>query len=297
MKNNSVCCIIVTYNIGDRFYKCFNSIKDQVEYVVIVDNGSNEQTISVLKEIEKSDRVQVIYNNTNEGIAKALNKAVNFAENRNYKFVLTMDNDSIATPYMVDSLIATYELATKKDNMVVSVFPKYEEMGYYDSDLEQISSNDNIKYSYIDCEMTSGNLINIKVFKKIGYYNEEYFIDYVDHEFCLRLLSDGYNSIRAESAILLHSLGKSQKIKLFGKEIVFTNHNSLRRYYITRNRFDVWKRHSEFDFVKRDKRHFCKEFVKMILFENDKINKVMSIIYGIKDYKKQKFGKLNKNNK
>ena len=33
------------------------------------------------------------------------------------------------------------------------------------------------------------------------------------------------------------------------------------------------------------------------LYENDKINKVMSIIYGIKDYKKQKFGKLNKNNK
>ena len=51
MEQNSVCGIIVTYNIGNNLYKCFNSIEGQVEKLVIVDNGSNKETIDVLKEI------------------------------------------------------------------------------------------------------------------------------------------------------------------------------------------------------------------------------------------------------
>ena len=55
MKQNSVCGIIVTYNIGNNFYKCFNSVRDQVEKVIIVDNGSDEDTTSVLKNIKKNN--------------------------------------------------------------------------------------------------------------------------------------------------------------------------------------------------------------------------------------------------
>ena len=63
MKQNSVCGIIVTYNIGNNFYKCFNSVRDQVEKVIIVDNGSDEDTTSVLKNIKKNNNhVEVIYN-------------------------------------------------------------------------------------------------------------------------------------------------------------------------------------------------------------------------------------------
>jgi GT2 family glycosyltransferase len=35
--------------------------------------------------------------------------------------------------------------------------------------------------------MSSGNLLNLAAFKQVGAYNESFFIDYVDHEYCLRL--------------------------------------------------------------------------------------------------------------
>ena len=49
MINNSVCCIIVTYNIGDKFNTCYDAIAKQVEKVIVVDNGSNEETIKAIK--------------------------------------------------------------------------------------------------------------------------------------------------------------------------------------------------------------------------------------------------------
>lgn len=108
MINNSVCCVIVTYNIGERFYNCFNAIYNQVEKVIIVDNGSTEETLKVLKELESNTTATIIYNSENLGIAAALNKGVKFAEKNNYKWILTMDNDSISTEFMVEGMLNTY---------------------------------------------------------------------------------------------------------------------------------------------------------------------------------------------
>lgn len=44
---SNICAIIVTYNIGKDLYKCFNSIVNQVDKVVIVDNGSSKETIMI----------------------------------------------------------------------------------------------------------------------------------------------------------------------------------------------------------------------------------------------------------
>ena len=62
---NKVCCIVVTYNIGYSFYKCFNSIINQVDKVVIVDNGSGDETQKVLKDLQKNNKTHIIYNNEN----------------------------------------------------------------------------------------------------------------------------------------------------------------------------------------------------------------------------------------
>ena len=127
MEQNSVCGIIVTYNIGNNLYKCFNSIEGQVEKLVIVDNGSNKETIDVLKEIEKNNNhVEVIYNENNLGIGKALNQGVEVAIKNNFQWVLTMDNDSEATTSMVEIMINTYNKAINDGRKnIVSIFPTY----------------------------------------------------------------------------------------------------------------------------------------------------------------------------
>ena len=296
MEQNSVCGIIVTYNIGNNLYKCFNSIEGQVEKLVIVDNGSNKETIDVLKEIEKNNNhVEVIYNENNLGIGKALNQGVEVAIKNNFQWVLTMDNDSEATTSMVEIMINTYNKAINDGRKnIVSIFPTYIEKGFYDSDLTEKSKDDLNKYEDVECEMTSGTLLRTDIFKNIGVFREDYFIDYVDHEYCLRMLKNNYASIRAIDAVLIHSLGNSTKKSIAGKTLTYTNHSALRRYYITRNRFDVWNEYKDLpnNFIKHDKEAYRKEIIKIIAFEDNKINKIKSIFKGIRDFKKNKFGKM-----
>ena len=91
-----------------------------------------------------------------------------------------------------------------------------------------------------------------------------------------------------------HSLGESQSVKsIFGK-FNTSNHSALRRYYMTRNRFYIWEKYKDLNSftLNRDKKLFKKEFIKIILGEKDKVNKIKMVFKGYKDYKKGIRGKL-----
>lgn len=296
MINNSVCCVIVTYNIGEKFYNCFNSIYTQVEQVVIVDNGSTKETLNVLDEISRSTTAKVIYNNENLGIAAALNKGIKFAEKNNYEWVLTMDNDSVSTEGMVEAMLNTYSsISDDEKSIVATIFPNYIEMGIASVKEEQVKSDKKPNgYEYIKVEVASGNLVRTEVFNKVGYFKEELFIDLVDNDFCFRVLELGLKHIKAYNAVLLHSLGESRKKKLLFVSITSTNHSYIRRYYITRNRLYIWRRYKNIvpEIISEDKVVFIREIIKIMLLENDKYKKLKMIKKGYKDFKNNKFGPL-----
>jgi len=101
----NICAIIVTYRIGRALLKCFESVAKQVDKVVVVDNGCDDETVSVLKNLQRAQpEVKVFYNKENLGIAAALNMAVRYAISAGYNFILTLDHDSEATPQMVEKL-------------------------------------------------------------------------------------------------------------------------------------------------------------------------------------------------
>ena len=293
MKNN-VCGVIVTYNIGLKFYECFNAIINQVEKIVIVDNGSNEETLNVLKDIKREYDIVIIYNNVNMGIANALNLGVKYALDNKYEWLLTMDNDSKATENMVQVMLNCYETCFKSDKNVVGMFPGYiEKITIQDKEM-CISTLGNYSYNEIGFDNTSGNLVKLDIFKNVGYFKEELFIDSVDHDFCMRVKEAGKKMIKVKNAKLLHNLGNMKVYNIFGIKINCSNHSALRRYYVTRNRCYMRKRYkNDKEYMKYDRKTFINENLKIILFEEDKINKIRMSIKGYKDFKKNKFGEFN----
>jgi GT2 family glycosyltransferase len=61
--------------------------------------------------------------------------------------------------------------------------------------------------------ITSGNLLKVSAFERIGGFREDLFIDSVDFDFCLRLKKSGYRIMRCNQAILYHSLGERKEIQ------------------------------------------------------------------------------------
>lgn len=293
MIKNSVCCVIITYNIGERFYSCYNAIANQVEKIVIVDNGSNSETISILNKLSENENTSLILNSENLGIAAALNKGVKMALEEGFQWILTMDNDSIATPNMVKIMLEQYE-DFEEDSNIVGIFPNYVDLGYNEQSKENNSSKSK-EYKFVNAEITSGNLLKSEVFEKVGFFEEKLFIDMVDYEFCFRIRSKNYKLVQLSDAILYHNLGNTKVKNILGKNIYCTHHNFVRRYYITRNRFYTWNKYKEFNFyeLKKDKKAFLKELLKIIVLEEEKIKKIKMIVKGFKDYRNDIYGKIN----
>ncbi|MBU3091663.1 glycosyltransferase family 2 protein [Clostridium sp. CF011] len=294
--NTNVCAVVITYNIGKDIYKCVDAIKGQVDKVVIIDNGSNRDTINELAKLDENDYIKIIYNNENYGIAKALNYGVRFALSEGYEWIFTLDHDSVATENMIENMICVYEnLSENERDKVAIIAPTYVDKSETETvnfKCEKYSFDiDNLKNVIV--EMTSGNLVKASIFNKIGFFNEKLFIDFVDHEFCLRIKRKNYNILKVSNIILLHSLGDSVNKSFLGKKIIVTNHSVIRRYYITRNRFYCWKEFkSDFPtWVREDKLRFINEIIKIQLHEKNKLSKYKMIIKGVLDSKRFIFGK------
>ena len=277
-----VAAIIVSYNPDSNLFDSINLLLNQVEKVIIVDNGSKEKYVKYIKSINE-DKIEIILNKENLGIATALNIGVRKALENGYEWILTMDQDSKASPDMVKKMFNVYNSINREERKdILSIFPNFVD--------ERIQSIE----EYVDADITSGNLLRKEVFEKVGFFDDSLFIDLVDTDFCMRLNEKGIKMIKIRDAVLYHSLGESKTIKGILGSFNTSNHSALRRYYMTRNRFYIWEKYKGLNSftLNRDKKLFKKEFVKIILGEKDKVNKIKMVLRGYKDYKKGIKGKL-----
>ncbi len=84
--------------------------------------------------------------------------------------------------------------------------------------------------------ITSGALTNLQVWEKLGGFRDDFFIDYVDTEYCLRAKRAGYKILVSAGAKLYHRLGDKREVKRLGLTLKPTFHSPLRLYYVARNR-------------------------------------------------------------
>ncbi|MBN67178.1 MAG: hypothetical protein CMM94_06410, partial [Rickettsiales bacterium] len=104
-----VCAVVVTYNIGEAFIPNFEAVRQQVGHVVVVDNGSTDDTLSVLKDLSDTypGTLEIIHNDENN-LAKAQNVGIDHARNLGFGWVLLLDHDSLATKDMVATMLNAY---------------------------------------------------------------------------------------------------------------------------------------------------------------------------------------------
>lgn len=290
-----ICAVVVTYNIGERYHKSFDSLKDQVDRVIIIDNGSDSSTISMLQKIRNNvtDKVEVIFNGKNLGVAKAQNIGIAKAIDEGYDWVLLLDHDSFLKEDMIGTMKKLYQsldreikgktamLAPNVMDLNVNLPSKFTTRFLKVFFKRQKCSGK----KYIDAltVIASGSLIKTSVLKNIGFMKEEFFIDFIDAEFSLRVITNGFKIIVICDAILYHTLGKRKVYKIFHVNFKPTFHSPQRRFYIFRNRLKVLKSYmfkvpsyAFFDFVL-----MLYDIFNITFFENDKLNKFRMIVKGV----------------
>ena len=281
---NKVCASIITYNIDEKIIDVVNSIINQVEYVVIIDNCSNKSTISILKEIAKMEKVKLILNSSNNGIAMALNQGIEFAKSKNSDWILTLDHDSICDERMVENMLKVKNLYPENDKIGI-LSPQIFETNKQDF-ISKKTNCGNIYTEVGDC-IQSGAMFRIELFDQIGYFNEELFIYHVDFDFCQRVLKSGYKIIQCNNTILHHEEGYKIPKKFLGKKTFYNNYSSHAIYYITRNTIYMCKKYNIF-YIKR----IIKDFIYILAYDEQRFERLSYWKKGLFDGLLNRYGKI-----
>jgi len=273
-----ICAVIVTYNPEIKLIYNVEALLPQVDQVIIIDNGSSIGSEVFLDVVKNKSHVTIHYFKYNKGLAAGLNYGVEIAKKNGYSWCLLLDQDSIASKNYIKNMLDTYEECIGKEKIAIIV-PTYEKQknSYLDSGTPLCQE--------VDAAYTSGSLVKISVFDRIGMFEESLFIDYIDFEFCLRCRHNGLRIIKATRAILIHSVGNPVKINVMGLSIFSNNHNSMRKYFNARNRIIVYRRYFNIYpfWCLKDIGRFAKDILKLALAENDKIKKIIEIMRGVYD--------------
>lgn len=270
--------VVVLYNPKEEVITNIGTYIKKLEKLYVVDNSETSKKL-IIKEILKNySNIEYINLKGNMGIAKALNIGIENFLNSDSDFILTMDQDSYFSEDNLEKLLKKIESEKESKDSIFSPRHKI-------SDTRFIIKKD----KFVKKVITSGNILTKELIKKVGKFNEDFFIDEVDHEYCFRARQKGCR-IKVYGGIYLnHSLGERDKNNRLPKFLVPTHHNAIRRYYITRNKFFMIGKYPELKI--RYILTFFNDLVKVLLYEKDKLNKIKMMKKGYKDYKNNVKGK------
>ena len=232
-KDNSPLISIIILNKNGYLHlkRLFKDFKKNIEYptyeIIIVDNASNDYSISFLENIKNSLPLKIIRNNINKSFSEANNQAAKLAKG---EYLLFLNNDVEPTygwlNQMMQAAIESEDTGAIGAKLIYpdcsnSQFNKHqsfkiqhegivfkeESNGFikpYNLNNNEPFNNTNINLQDKAAVTASTLLIEKDKFWKVGGYDEGYNYGYEDVDLCLKLLKKGYNNIYCPTALLYH---------------------------------------------------------------------------------------------
>ena len=274
----------MTFHPGPDLKASLASLLPQVGAVVVVDNGSCPADLPDTADPAWEGRVEIVANGENRGQGTALNQGLRRASERGFSWALTLDQDSSPLSNLVDAAARAFQAHPRRERVAA--------IGAAVVDPPGPIPAPTAAYRPMTAVITSGTLHSIPAWERLGGFREDYFIDCVDTEFCLRARAHGLEVVAATEAALVHGIGTPSRKRAMGRWMMPTNHSPLRRYYVTRNRLSFWRRYARTDgrFVLTDMRQSIREWIGIAFAETDRAAKLGAILAGSRDAMLGRFG-------
>lgn len=262
MKTMDLSIIIISFNTNKLTSNCVESIKKskpKLRYeVIVIDNGSTDGSIEVLKKLKKSNVVNtLISNNNNTGFAKANNQALKVSKG---KYKLLLNSDTIIEKGVLEKLIKfaeeTKDAGVIGPKLILKDGSTQESCFNFPTILNAVKEYWlGIEYAYskyapqrskpviVDAVVGAAFLITPDAYKKVGMLNEKYFMYFEDIDYCREVSKVGLKTYYLPSVRVNHLHGASGK-KLRRDEVYqmlcvsSKNYHGKFRYYILK--FILW---------------------------------------------------------
>lgn len=270
--------VIVSFHPGERFGERLTKLCNQFAAVFWVDNtpGSVDRN-----ELSDNPRLNFLPRGTNTGLASALNTGCEAALGAGFQWVVTFDQDSD---------IADDFLSQQIDCWAASEPPPFILGCNYSDGSMRRSARFKEGRAVTNCKtvITSGSLMCLSAWNGLGRFRDDYFIDGLDHEFCLRGRSRGLHVARHGRVLMNHRIGE----RAANFRALPYLHTPVRKYYSMRNgtRNIIQYASGEPVWAVRKCATLAWELVVALLVEPDKRRKSRAMFRGLRDGLRGKMG-------
>lgn len=285
-----VLAAVVTYNPGAYLAFHLAALRRQVDQVVVVDNGSAD--LDAVRRACEASGCRLVANPRNLGIATALNQAADEARSAQVEWLATFDQDSLLPDGAIEAMLALADSHPRRQRVgMVAMTHKDRGTGKAYHAASDVL-DETATWRLLRSTITSGSMVRCDVLGDCGGFEDRLFIDFVDHEFCLRIRRRGWLVVEAVGVVMSHSLGASRVHRLLWRRIVLTHHSPLRRYYITRNALEVYRRNLLFDplWAGKGLLLLATGSAALLLFEEERVAKLGAMVRGVFDVATRRFG-------
>lgn len=231
----TVWAVVTAFRPDATILDALDALRDQVEEIVLVDDGSGSSADDVLASAAERG-AHVVRLGENSGIGAALNAGISYALEREADAVVTFDQDSVAPAGFVAALTETHARASR----LRSIGPVVPE---YFADVRQVHHEEPDGTLVARHAIQSGMLLSGELLRAVGVMRADLFIDLVDTEFEMRCTAARRPTVAARGLRLEHSLGRKYVRTAFGRPFhlpgipaVVTLSTPFRYYYRVRNR-------------------------------------------------------------
>jgi rhamnosyltransferase len=230
---SEICAVIITYFPDAGVPERVRLIAEQVGQVLVVDNGSGSSYKELLLHLSIIRNVSILLNDTNRGLATALNQGVCWARDQGFAWTLLFDQDS--TP--LDSMVAELAQISRACGHEASMTFLGSNFVDVNSGRAWLNPADHPNRTWVNAKTltTSGTLMPLSAFDVLGPFRNDFFVDLVDMEYSHRAKLRGYRLIMSVRPLMLHTVGAKTKRRFLWRTVWPSNHSPQRRYYMARN--------------------------------------------------------------
>lgn len=229
----------IVYAVIVLYYPNLNDIKRMIDLlkldgigIVIVENTPDVVNSSLTKLAESNRGVFYFPLKENKGIAFAQNRGIDYVRSEKLAtHIFLLDQDTLIESGMIKKMCFEYQRIESCGINIAALAPtlinKETKIVYKKKVLK-----DGDDYFITDKVSSSGSLINVNTFNRVGNLENELFIDLVDSEWCWRAKKYNYQCCITHKVSIEHPIGEMNK-SIMGYKIIVSA--PFRYYYQYRN--------------------------------------------------------------
>lgn len=287
MDISDICGVLVAYKPDEGLCERLKTHLAQLSRLIVIQNGCGAEAEPFLQQFAHENPSMTLLTQTENNLARAQNVGILAARDAGAQAVLLLDDDSDMAGDMVQTLLAhlhcgvglvaphMVERATQRESRYV--------VAWLHVLFRRLSADQHDTITNAFNPIASGSLIPMAALEQVGLMDETFEIDYVDREFCLRLLVRGFETKIVSKAVLYHTIGQSHSENMAGLCVTTRNHPALRRRLIFRNRLRCWARYGLTvpSFLLYDILATGYDIFRIIFMESDKKAKLKAMMEGV----------------